>query len=159
MADKSKKRAEPLYLRVVKGALVPANAYTESRLREKGYRIGDILTVTLSKLRSNGYNRYAHRLATMVAANIECFAGMAAHRVLKRLQIESGVACEITAIKVPGYGLMEHRTPLSFSFDGMDEGEFREAVKGLCIHLEREYWPTMTSEQIEAMIEIMPDET
>lgn len=151
-------KREKFSLVVVKGALQPADDYTRERLRAKGYKSGDILSATLSKQRSPGYNRLIHKLGMIVSENIDGFAGMDGHKVLKRLQIESGVACEITAIKAPGYGMLEHRTPLSLSFDSMDQGEFYEAARGLCRHIAETYWPGQTPEQIERMIELMPND-
>lgn len=151
-------KREKLLFRVVKGGLQPADGYTQERLRAKSYKVGDVLSGTLSKRRISGFNRLMHKLGMMVAENVEGFSGLDGHRVLKRLQIESGVACEVTAIKVPGYGMMEHRTPLSLSFDSMDQGEFWEAARGMCKYIAETYWPSHTPEEIEKMAELMPDD-
>lgn len=150
------KAKEKLTMRVIKGAIVPADDYTTQRLRDKGYKTGDLLTVTLSKQRSPGYNRLAHQLGILITENIDEFSGMDCHKALKRLQLESGVACELTAIKVPGIGMVEHRTAQSLSFDNMDEGDFKDCISGLCRHITKTYWPNMEPDQIESMLELMP---
>ncbi len=149
---------EKLHFRISKGALTPADAYTLGRLRERGYKIGDVVSVTVSKLRSNGFNRLAHRLGKLCSLNLEGFEELDGHRALKRLQLESGIACDETAIKVPGLGMVLHRVPLSLSFDAMDEDQFREVIKGLCRYISKTYWPTLSAEQIEELASAMPEE-
>lgn len=153
-----KKRSSPerISLIVKKGCLAPADGYAEERLRERGYAIGDALSAELRKERSPGYNRLAHQLGALLSQNVDEFTGMDAHKTLKRLQIESGVACEETAIKIPGFGMMIHRTPLSLSFDNMDEGEFRECMKGLSRHIAETYWKSMSPDEILTMSALMP---
>jgi hypothetical protein len=54
--------------------------------------------------------------------------------------------------------MMQHYIPRSFSFESMDQGEFYEAVKGICRYIADEYWPDMTPEQVQEMAEVMPDD-
>lgn len=153
MTEIAKRKPEKLMLRIEKGALVPADGYTASRLRERGYHIGDMVGATISKLRNQKFNRLVHRIGQLCAANLDAFSGMEAHAVIKRLQLESGVACDETAIKVPGLGMVMHRTPKSLSFENLDEGEFHDAARGLCRWIATEYWSTLTPEQVEQMAE------
>lgn len=151
-------KRERLPFRVVKGGLEPADGYTVKRLRERGYKIGNVLMAILTKPRSHGFNRLAHKIGDMVVQNIEDFAGIAPHDALKRLQVEAQVACDYIGIRVPKYGMMTHAVPRSFSFDRMDQGEFEEAVKGICRHIADNYWHDLTPEQVREMAEMMPDE-
>jgi hypothetical protein len=153
---KKKRKPERVLLRVVRGALEPADGYSASRLRAKGYHIGDVVLANLTKPRSPGFHRLAHRLGGLVAQNIEGFDGMDHHKVIKRLQWESGIGCEVMGAKVAGVGFVEVRIPLSLSFESMDETEFRDVMRGLCRHIAQEYWPDMTPEQIEQMAAAMP---
>jgi hypothetical protein len=145
-------------MRVSKGALVPADGYTERQLRAKGYRIGDVVSVAITKARNPKYWRLAHAFGQMLAENIERFEGVEEHEVLKLLQIEANVACDLRAIFVPGYGLCEHRTPRSLSFADMEEGEFRDVMRAFSRHVAATYWPDLSPEQIERMAELMPQE-
>lgn len=151
-----KRNPEKFLFRVAKGALQPADEYTALRLREKGYVIGDVLSATLKKARNPAYFRLIHALGKLVADNIEAFKEMDAHSVLKRIQLESGIACDEIAIRVPGYGMMMHRVPKSLSFESMDEGQFQEAVKGFCRHIAQNYWVGLNEDQIFEMAQMMP---
>ena len=153
-----RRKRERIALRVEKGALRPADGYSASRLRAKNYRIGDLVFADLTKPRTYGRHKHAHKIGGLVAANIEGFEGMDHHSVLKRLQFESGIGCEYFGAKMPGFGFVEARIPLSLSFDSMDEEEFRKVVGGLCRHIADQYWPDMTPDQVEEMAINMPDE-
>ena len=86
-----------------------------------------------------------------MADNIEAFHGMDAHKALKRLQIESGTACDEIGISVPGFGLCVQKIPRSFGFDSMGEDEYREAVKSICRYVSDRYWPSVSPEQVAEM--------
>lgn len=155
--SKPVKRPEKISFVVDKGCLRPSDEYAAERLRARQYHIGDVLAAQLSKQRSPGYNRLAHQLGTLCRQNIDAFSNYSdSHKVLKRLQIESGVACEENAIQVDGYGLMMHRIPMSLTFDSMDEGEFREAMAGLSRYIAETYWSGMDEDEIVDMARLMP---
>lgn len=154
------RRPERLLLTVAKGALVPADPYTAKRLRERGYRIGDNLLAELRKPRNPGFHRLAHRLGVLVASNIEDFAGMDGHAVLKSLQIEANVACdEVPAwLEIMGQRIrINQRIPRSLSWASMDEGEFRETMRALSNYIAATYWTGLAPEQIEEMAAAMPE--
>ena len=151
-----KRRPEKIALRVCKGRLEPADGLSAARLRAKGYHVGDIVFAEIRKPRNPGYHRLAHVLGTMVADNIDEFAGMDCHAVLKRLQLEAGVACEEIAYRVHGMTVVQ-RIPISLSFESLDEAEFRAVFSGMCRHLAATYWPTLTADEIAGMIELMPE--
>ncbi len=155
---KPRKRRERLLLRVVKGALEPADGYTASRLRDKGYRIGDQVLVELFKPRNPVSHRIAHRLGQLVAENIDEFAGVEAHDVLKRIQIEANIACDevLAHMDIMGQRIkINQRIPRSLSFASMDDGEFRETFRAFSTYIAAEYWPELTAEQVESMAELM----
>lgn len=152
-----KRKPETFLLQVTKGALVPADGLTAERLRAKGYHVGDVLTATLRKDRSTGFHRLAHVFGKIVADNVEQFSGMNAHNVLKRLQYEADIACERMQVQLNGFGVVEVRTPLSLSYESMDDGTFREVFKSLCNHVAETYWPECTPDQIEQMALAMPE--
>lgn len=165
MTDKpkpKKRKLETIYLRVEQGALVPADGYARNQLRAKGYRTGDVLSAVLKKLRSAGFNRLVHRIGQLVVKNIDAFAGIDAHTAIKRLQIEGKVACDEIGILIQGYGMngmMVQFIPRSLSFESMDEGEYREAARGICRTIAERYWKELTPEQIEEMAESFVEET
>lgn len=151
------RKPERLLLTVAKGALVPGDGYTAKRLRERGYKVGDILLADLRKPRNPGFHRLAHRLGQLAADSIEEFDGLDGHQVLKRIQIEAGIACDEVPLKLPVIGNITYRVPRSLSFSNMDEAEFKETVRQMSEYIARAYWPSLTGEQIEAMAEAMPE--
>lgn len=158
MIAKPKRRRERLALRVVKGFLIPADTATQSRMREKGYKIGDLVFAEITKPRNPGFHRLVHRIGTLCAQNIESFSGMDAHKVLKRLQWEANIGCEEIGVQVPGVGLAMMRWPLSLGYESMEEGEFHEVSRQFCRHIAATYWKTLTEDQIAEMAESMVQE-
>lgn len=154
-----KQRKERSALRVIKGGLVPADAFTAMRLREKGYKVGDIVFAELRKPRNPGFWGLAHKFGEMLAQNIDSFNGMDAHKVLKRLQWEANIGCEEMGVMVPGIGLAMMRIPKSLGYESLEQGEFYEVMRGFCEHVAQKYWPSMTAEEIEAMVPFMVDAT
>ena len=148
-------KREKIYLRVIKGGLVPADNYAESKLRSRSYRVGDLVKADLTKPRNPKFNRLVHRIGQLVVANLDDFDGMDAHRAIKRLQIESRTACEEIGISIPGFGAVTQFIPRSLSFESMDEGEYVEAARSICRYLSSRYWPTASPEAIEAMADSM----
>lgn len=151
-------KRERINLRVQAGALVPADPYARGQLRARNLQTGQIVQAEIFKLRSKGFNRMAHRIGSLVAANIDAFQGMDAHKALKRLQIESGVACDEIGISVPGFGMCIQKIPRSFGFESMDEDEYRDAVKGICRYVSDRYWPTVSPDRVEEMAESWVEE-
>ena len=146
-------KRERIYLRVAKGALVPADNYAASLLRSRGYAMNDLLAAELVKPRNPRFNRLVHRIGQLVVANIESFSGMDAHQAIKRIQIEGKVACEEIGISVANYGMVIQLIPRSLSFESMDEGEYLIAARGICRTIAERYWPELDEDQIAEMAE------
>jgi hypothetical protein len=151
------KKPETFMLCVTKGALVPADGFTKDRLRAKGYHTGDILTATLRKARNPGFHRKAHAFGALVSQNIERFRDANAHQVLKLVQYEADIACDRMMVNLKDFGMVEVRQPRSLSFESMDDGEFTEVFKAMCKHVADNYWHGLTADQIEQMVECMPE--
>lgn len=144
--------------RFEKGALVPADTYTVTRIRERGYKVNDLVTVEITKPRSPGFWRLAHRIGTLCSRNIEAFHGMDAHAVLKKLQLDGNIECDETRTEIPGLGVVIHRAARSLSFEAMDQGHFFEVSKAFCRHIAATYWPELTSEAVQEMAESFVEE-
>ena len=153
--SKSGTKRERIYMRVGKGNFYPADACAQSKLRERGYRVGDLVLVDVCKPRNPKFNGLVHKLGMLCVENIPAFAGMDAHRCIKRLQLEGKVACEEIGYMIPGYGMAIQFIPRSLSFESMDEMEFHNAAKGICRTISERYWPDMSPERIESMAELM----
>lgn len=146
-------------LRVQQGQFVPADRSTQLRLREKGFRTGDLVFVEFRRPRNPKFHRLAHQLGWLCTDNIEAFEGMDPHKVLKRLQLEARVGCDEMAIVVPEVGACLHLIPRSLSYESMDQSEFYEVMQGFCRHISKRYWPGLDPQQIEDMAGAMIDET
>ena len=151
-------KRERILLRVERGALVPADAHSQQRLREKGYRVGDILAAELIKPRHPGFWRLAHRIGTLCAQNIDAFSGLSPHQAIKKLQFDTGLWCDITETEIPGLGTLVSKQPRSLAFESLDQGEFYELMKSLCRHIAETYWPHLTPEQVQEMAESFVEE-
>lgn len=93
-------KREKIFLRVIHGALQPADNYAAQRLRNRNYRVGDVVAADITKLRNQKFNRLVHRIGQLVAANIESFSGLDAHSCVKRLQWEGNIACDEVGVSM-----------------------------------------------------------
>jgi len=157
-ALKRVQKKEKIHLRIVKGGLVPADQYAESLLRNKKFKVGDVVGAEIRKLRNVKFNRLVHRIGQLCAANIEEFTGIDPHRVIKRLQIEGRIACDEIGVLVPGFGMVIQFIPRSMSFSEMDEAEYHECAKQICRLIAGRYYKGMTEDEIMIMAECMIDE-
>ena len=151
-------KRERILLRVERGALVPADAHSQQRLREKGFRVGDILAAELIKPRHPGFWRLAHRIGTLCVQNIDAFSSLSPHQAIKKLQFDTGLWCDITETEIPGLGTLVSKQPRSLAFESLDQGEFYELMKGLCGHIAATYWPHLSAEAVQEMAESMLEE-
>ena len=157
-ATRKAHKHEPVYLRVIQGGLVPADSYAQTQLRNKKFKIGDVVRCDVRKLRNQKFNRLVHRIGQLVAANIEAFSGLDAHTCIKRLQIEGRIACDEIGIMVQGYGMVIQFIPRSMSFDSMDQAEYHDCAKRICRLIAERYWQGLAPDQIAEMAESMVDE-
>ena len=165
---KSKPRRPPIYgvwRRMVdletgeeRLAIVAAHGVDRRLCRERGYRAGDEVRMELKEKRNVKFMRKAHGLGWLCAAQIEKFTGKSAHAVLKALQLESGVCCEMREIDLGELGKVMVKEARSLSFDDMEESEFEEFWKGIVHHLIDKYWNGLTPEQIEAQAEFFEND-
>ena len=168
MAKRKPAKDRPIYLRVARlmvpetgeivGALIPDGDIDRRLMRERGYHLGQQVRATLAAPRNCRFHRLVHGLGGIVAGQVPGFEGMTAHAAIKRLQTESGMYCDESAVDVPGVGALMIRQPQSIAFDSMDEGDFRRLWAGICAHLITRYWPGLTPEQIEHMVDLMPEQ-
>lgn len=150
----TKRASRPRYaLRVIRGGYAPADAFTAASLRKR-HRVGDLVFAEFKRPRNPGFHRLAHQLGTLLAENIEAFAGLDSHDVLKRLQIEANVGCDEIGLNFPGIGPCSYRIPRSLSYESMDDDEFHAVIAGMCTHVSAKYWRDCTPEQIEAMASV-----
>lgn len=151
-------KRERILLRVERGALVPADAHSQQRLRERGYRVGDVLAAELVKPRSPGFWRLAHRIGTLCTQSIDAFHGLTAHQAIKKIQIDAGLECDVTHTEIPGLGTLVSKQPRSLSFESMEQGAFYEFTRAACGHIASTYWPHLTADAVQEMADAFPDD-
>ena len=151
-------KRERILLRVERGALVPADAHSQQRLRERGYRVGDVLAAELVKPRSPGFWRLAHRIGTLCTQSIDAFNGLNAHQAIKKIQADAGLECDVTHTDIPGLGVLVSKQPRSLSFESMEQGQFYEFTRAACRHIASTYWPHLTAEAVQEMADTFPDD-
>lgn len=142
--------SKKLFFRVGVDSLMPANSISLGEFRAKQMPVGEIVSISISKLRNNGFNRFSHAVGGLIAANVESFEGYDAHCALKRLQLEANAGCyEIKAFLRGKWELC--RIPKSLSFDSMGEDEYKNVMKKIFAFVAENYWTTETPEEIERM--------
>lgn len=132
-----------------KGALVPADSYTLRLIRERGFKVGDLLAAVITKPRSPLFHSAAHQMAILLADNTDAFHGVEPHTILKRLQIEANIGCDEIPMIIPNVGPCNYRIPRSLSFESMDEGEFRNVMKQLVDYVAAKYWPEFSMDLLK----------
>lgn len=144
-------------LRVAKGSLVPADAWAEKMLRSRHYRVGDVVAAEIRKPRNPGFHRLAHAFGELLAQNVEALRGCDGHEALKRVQIEADIECRHARLRIDGEEV-EYRMPRSLSFESMSQAEFEKFCDRVGQYVADTYWPTLSPEQVQQMIECMPAE-
>ena len=145
-------------LRVERGALVPADDHARKVLRDRDYSIGDVVFAEIRKPRNPNYHRLAHALGQLLVENLDEFAELDAHSVLKRVQLEADIACDQMAINFPGLGPCTYRIPRSLSFESLDQTQFEAVYSAMCRHIAERYWPSLTPEKVAEMAGLMASE-
>jgi hypothetical protein len=165
------------------GGLVPHGWADQTILRERKYRNGDVIRATLVHPRNAKFHRLLHQLGSLVRQNVDGFEHLDSHAVIKRLQREAGVCCDIQTIDaapvineilnaaepmlgematrmlrsvLPEIKTIEVLTPQSLAFDCMDESDFRILWSAICRHLVVRYWPQLNEQEVTRMAELMP---
>lgn len=139
------------------GALVPSCDLDKHLLKQRRVAVGREYRVAVEQARNAKFHRLVHALGRLVSENVEGFAGLNCHAVIKRLQREAGVFCEEQEIEIPGIGKLVVKVAQSLAFDSMDEADFRALYQGICRHLAATYWPGLPEEVVQAMGDMMPE--
>lgn len=150
-------KGDPIMLRVEKGRLVPADRAAEDALRERAYKVGDVVACEIEKIRNPKFHRKAHVLGRLLVENLESFGTLTSHQALKRLQWEGNIACEEMMMNVPGMGAVSIRIPKSLSFAKMDEAEFGRVYKLFCDQIRQKYYPELAEDEVEEMARLAGD--
>ncbi|WP_372174377.1 hypothetical protein [Xanthomonas axonopodis] len=157
------------------GSFVPTNPIDRRLAKERGYRVGHEYRLEIKQARNPAFHRLAHAIGHLLVDNVEEFRDLDAHAALKRMQLESGIRCEMVemdaapvvaalldaaeavlgagARKVLAAVLPEIRTiPVkvaqSLAFDSMEEDEFGDFFRGITQHIGMHYTHVMLDEVV-----------
>lgn len=138
-------------------ALDPEEA---QKLRGQGMRPGLEVAAYFQPNRNLKNFRQAHALAAFVRDNTEAFpADMDSHQVLKRIQVDADIECEMrdeqAYIEGLGWIQIKRRDPRSLAFESMSQQVWREVFKRFkdyCIHT---YFPDWGPEEIAQFEDIL----
>lgn len=139
------------------GAMVPMTKWDARAMRDRKYHVGTELRAELKKPRNVMFHRLSHAMGGLMVESREEFAGLGQHDALKKLQAESGAACETVEYDLPGIGKLVRTEPRSISFDECDEGEFQEIMQTIYKHIRERYFPAMEIEDVEEMVRMFEE--
>lgn len=130
------------------------------RLRDQGMRPNVEVAAYFQPNRNLNNFRQAHALAKFVRDNTEKFpADMDSHAVLKRIQIEADIECDLVDeqayIEGLGWIPIKRRVARSLAFESMAQAVWREVFKRFkdyCIHT---YFPGWGQEEISMFEDIL----
>lgn len=149
LPQRVRRRKDPIFLRVVKGALQPASTHDQALLRTRKYHVGDVLKAELTKPRHPKHHKLVMALLQLVLSSQETLQTI--DQLLTVLKIKLGRAQPFTDDadgKV--YWVLE-----SISYEAMDQGEFSVFWDDLRALVARDYLHGMTPEQIDEACEMM----
>lgn len=135
-------------------AFVAATDAARSMLRERGFRLNTRVFAYLTLPRNPRFFRLVHGLGQLLGQSLDRFAGKQSHDVIKDLQLESGVCCNRSVIDIPDVGQLIRTEAQSLAFHSMGEDRFKAFWAGVCAHVIKYDWPTLTEERLTEMAEI-----
>lgn len=149
---RSKPRREPLYLRVTPvGTFEPASALYAQMLRERKFRVGDLVRAELTKPRYQKHHRLVFATLRKVVANLD--SGITEYQLLNILKIKMG---RIETLIDSGTGWVYY-IPESIAFDAMDEGAFSVFHRDLCRVIASDYLPGMSPEAVAELADMIEE--
>lgn len=130
------------------------------RLREQGMRPGLEVAAYFQPDRNYKNFKQAHALAGFVRDNTEAFPpDMDTHAVLKRLQVDADIECDLVdeQAKIEGLGWIQikRKAPRSLSFESMTQQVWREVYKRFKDHCIHTYFPGWGPEEISQFEDIL----
>lgn len=76
-------------------AFIASHPIDRNLLKERGWRKGDEVRAEFKRPRNVKFHRLAHAIGVLLVENVEGFEMLDGHDALKRVQLESGVCCEM----------------------------------------------------------------
>lgn len=134
-------------------AIVPYSPLDRRMLNEMKIGKDDVLVMDIFKERNRRFYGLWHKLAEFVAANVEEFNGLRQHDMLKKLQLDARVHCELADFVLEDGTVLRHWVPKSLNFFDTDETQAQEIWHAICGYVAGTYFPDWTREQVEEAAE------
>lgn len=103
-----KRRRRPIYVTCMRlvdpvtgeefGAFVPTHPIDRRLAKERGFRVGHEYRSEIKQARISWQHRLVHKIGQLMIDNVEGWEQLRSHDAVKRLQLESGVCCEVDEI-------------------------------------------------------------
>lgn len=137
------------------GTFAPADAASRKLCKDRGMRVGRCYIVYAYEPRDERQWARAHQIGTFLVRNVEAFHGMSSHKALKKVQKDSGIACDTQVLDLGPLGKHEIRTPRTLAFGFMDNTEWTEIWRQMCEYIGRTYLGMIAADVVVDMEKIM----
>ena len=149
MKRRATRQRQAVFLRVVRGGFEPAAPVYASMLRERKFKVGDLVRAELTQPRNPGHHRAVFQLLRIIADNTDTTVDA----LLTILKIKLG---RVQAIIDSATG-KTYYIPESIDFESMDQGEFAAFHRDLCRVVSRDYLPHLKPDQVALVADLMTE--
>lgn len=147
------------------GSFRAANEAAREHLKAQRFEKLERVVAYIYRVRDEVSFRKAHRFAKLLRENTPAFDGLTDHEVLKKLQVDHGIACTRQKMLLPkaaqqtfGVTHMNVLTPRSLAPGFMDQGEWEAVWKQLAAAAAEEYFGSIDAGVVEELLKLMPQE-
>lgn len=145
------------------GSFRAANEEARQWLKAQRFHIDERVVAYFYRVRDEAAFRKAHRFAKLLRENTPAFDGLTDHEVLKKLQVDHGIACVRQKMLLPkaaqqtfGVTHMQVLTPRSLAPGFMDEGEWQAVWHKLANAAAEEYFGSIDAAVVDELLKLMP---
>jgi hypothetical protein len=140
-------------------AIVGYTPMDKRLMQEMQLRVGDIVVMDIFKERNRRFWGLWHKLAEFVADNTEEYNGLRQHDMLKQLQLDARVHCELRDFTLEDGSTLRAWQPKSLNFFDTDETEAQAIWMQLCGYVARRFFFEWTPEQVAEAAEFWENKT
>jgi len=121
------------------GSFVPADFEARKLCRDRKLYAGIEMLAYLYEPRDLKQWKQAHQVGTFLRDHVEKFSGMDAHAVLKTIQREARIHCDISKLEAAGVSF-ELVQPKTLAFGFMDETQWIAIYRQICEYIVKQGW-------------------
>lgn len=102
LQSKRRRQRKGIPMRLMKGAMVPADLSAVQQFRRRNIKVGDVVLVDIHKLRNPKFHRLVHRLGQLCVDQLDEFRNVDAHGAIKKIQLEADIHCRTMVVRADG---------------------------------------------------------